>query len=401
MTTRFFFIFLFLFSVMALRGQESQNDYLRRVLHNLEAIESASYRVKSEGWQPGDTIARTHYKLIREYNNPADSTIGASFIVFDSNDITKINSGYDGKIKADVYPEHKEIMTDDFTFNKLKLPFRLVPPPFFNYAKSIIRYALETKDSIVIDLKDMGEEYHFKLVINENRQVEFFGKACYIPENPYVFDPTSIYELWISKSSDLPYKLRREMSHDTSATTCLDVEFNKRSIKDFNLTDYFPKDYEIKKYTGQSKAKPASSLLGKKASNWTLFDKDGQLLSLADIKSKVIVINFTGIGCGPCKQAIPFLNELKSKFKAEDVEVIAIESWGGQLHSLRVYADRNKMSYRFLQGTNAVIDAYLNGSRGVPVYFILDAQRTISKVMNRYAPETTDKEMTDAITELL
>lgn len=401
MATRFFFISLFLLSVTALWAQESKNDYLRKVLRNLETIESASYQTKFEGWQPGDTIANTRHRLIHEYNNPADSTIGASFVIFDSNDTTKIDFGYDGKIKADAYPEHKGIMTDDFSINKQGLPFRLVRPPFFNYAKSIIKYALETKDSVAMDLKDMGEVYHFKLVINESRQVEFFGKACYMPENPYVFDPTSIYELWISKSNDLPYKLRREMSHDTSATTCLDVEFNKRSIKDFNLTDYFPKDYEIRKYTGKSNSKPGSSLIGKKAPDWTLPDKDGQPLSLADIKSKVIVINFTGIGCGPCKIAIPFLNELKGKFKAEDLEVVAIESWGNQLHSLRVYADKNKIGYRFLQGTDVMIDAYLNKSRGAPVYFILDEQRIIRKVMNGYAPEKTDKEVADAITELL
>lgn len=401
MTTRFFFISLFLLSVTALRGQENKNDYLRKVLRNLETIESASYKKKSESWQPGDTIANTRYSLIREYNNPADTTIGASFIILHVDDTTRIHLGYDGKILADAYPEHKGIMTDDFSFNKHKLPFRLVNPPFFNYAKNIIKYVLETKDSIVTDLKDTGNEYHFKLVINESRQVEFFGKACYIPENPYTFDPTSIYELWIRKSDDLPYKLRREMEHNTSAITCLDVEFNKQSIKDFNLTDYFPKDYEIRKYTGPSNTKSESSLVGKKAPEWTLSDKDGQMLSLGDIKSKVIVINFTGIGCGPCKQAIPFLNELKGQFKAEELEVVAIESWGGQPHSLRVYADRNKMSFCFLQGADAVIDAYLNGSRGVPAYFILDEQRTIRKVMNGYAPERTGKEMIDAITELL
>lgn len=87
--------------------------------------------------------------------------------------------------------------------------------------------------------------------------------------------------------------------------------------------------------------------------------------------------------------------------EAEDLEVVAIESWDNQPHSLRVYTDKNKIGYRFLQGTDVMIDAYLNKSRGAPVYFILDEQRTISKVMNGYAPGKTDKEMTDAITELL
>ena len=35
-----------------------------------------------------------------------------------------------------------------------------------------------TKDHIVTELKDEGDNYYFKLVIDENQQVEFFGKMC-------------------------------------------------------------------------------------------------------------------------------------------------------------------------------------------------------------------------------
>lgn len=75
---------------------------------------------------------------------------------------------------------------------------------------SIINYALTTKDSIQTELTDLEEEYYFKLTINEDKQVEFFGQAYYMPDNPYDWgETTSIYELWISKSDNLPYKYRR------------------------------------------------------------------------------------------------------------------------------------------------------------------------------------------------
>ena len=87
-------------------------------------------------------------------------------------------------------------------------------------------------------------------MIHEDRQVEFFGKAYYIPKPPFdLGDPTSIYELWISKANGLPYKMRREMSHQISATTCSDVVLNQLSIADFNLYDYVPQDYETVSYT--------------------------------------------------------------------------------------------------------------------------------------------------------
>ena len=91
----------------------------------------------------------------------------------------------------------KEIKIDNFTTRPL--PFRPLTPPFFNYCKNIVRYTLETEDSIVTTLEDCGDYFHFKLVINEDTQVEFFGKAYHMPPPPFYVEPTSIYELWIHK----------------------------------------------------------------------------------------------------------------------------------------------------------------------------------------------------------
>ena len=58
------------------------------------------------------------------------------------------------------------------------------------------------------------------------------------------------------------------MSHDISVSTCSNLAINRHTIYDFNASDYFPKDYEIVKYSDlyKKKAEPtASSLIGKKA----------------------------------------------------------------------------------------------------------------------------------------
>ena len=38
------------------KDKTETDDYLKLVLGNLEKIESASYTIESESWQPGDTI---------------------------------------------------------------------------------------------------------------------------------------------------------------------------------------------------------------------------------------------------------------------------------------------------------------------------------------------------------
>ncbi len=400
MKTNIGFISLLLFSIMMVgcKNNTNQNDYLRKVLKNLEKIESATYRCTMELWQPGDTVAKSTYcKFFKEYDNPTDSTIGASFIWFDCADTTKFESCYDGNIKAIADHDIKEIATNDFS--SWSQPFRPVSPPFFNYAKNIVKYVLNTTDSIDTKLEDSGDHYYFKLVIHEDRQVEFFGKAYHMSKNSN--DPTSIYELWISKSNDLPYKVRREMSHNISVATCSDVKISEQRINDFNAYAYFPQDYEIRKYGEASKTKPKFDLTGQKAPDWTSNDKNGQAVSLSDFKSKVLLINFTGIGCGVCQFSIPFLKSLKDTFKNEDFDLVAIEAWGGKTQSLQNYANKNNLNYNLLCVNDDIIKNYQIGGASMPIFFILDEQRMIRKVIDGYNEKTKSKEIMDTITEII
>jgi len=391
--------FFSLLSLLLIIGcKNNQNDYLRKVLNNLENIETATYRQTDEIWHPGDTIAsHIRCEFTKEYNNPKDSTIGASYVSVDCNDTTILLFGYDGTSKFWTDDEEKTVIIDDFTTNRFS--FRPVSPPFFNYAKSIIQYILTTKDSINVESMDFEDDYYIKLVIHEDEQVEFFGEAYHMPAPPYEQNPTSIYELWISKSNDLPYKIRREMASEATIHICSEVEFNNLSINDLNVFDYFPENYALQKVGEKSDVKSTDNLRNKKAPDWILNDKNEQLVSLSDYKSKVLLINFTGIGCGPCALAIPFLKKLKNDFSAEDLEIVAIETWGNKPHSLQNYADRNSLNYNLLSATDDLIKDYQT-RHGVPVFFILDEQRIIRKIFHGYGIEITDKEIVNAIQEI-
>ena len=60
-------------------------NYLKEVLNNLEQINSATYNLKGEGYAPGDTLPfSTAFTYVKEYSNPADTFVGASFIKFRS-----------------------------------------------------------------------------------------------------------------------------------------------------------------------------------------------------------------------------------------------------------------------------------------------------------------------------
>ncbi len=242
--TPIFLLLLTLFFLQSCNTDYASRAYLEKVLNNLEQIKSATYMVESQGWAPFDTAAySTQYRYVKEYTNSADTTIGASYVSLLQSDTTQMAFCYDGNRRAVVYKDDKQIVID--SFNIRKLSHRPVNAPFFNYTKSIIKYALQTKDSIILEIEDLGDTVYLKLEIFENKQVEFHGKAYYFV-NPYGFgDDISRYDIWISKSTNLPCKVYREQSHDISLRICSNVELNKIDIKDFVPTDYFQADYKI------------------------------------------------------------------------------------------------------------------------------------------------------------
>lgn len=390
--------FLF-FLLNACEKNDTSTDYLREVLNNLNQIESATYNSIGENWNPGDTAAsHVNYSFVKEYNNPSDTTIGAKFIIQNLSILSKPEFCYDGQMRAIFYNAEKRVVIDSFTVRPL--PFRPLTPPFFNYVKSIIRYAIETKDSISIDIKDLKDSVYLKLTIYEENQVEFFGKAYHMPLTPYTFgDNTSIYEIWIDESNNLPYKVRREMSHNISVTSCKNAKLNKADIKDFKASDYFPSDYVIQPYGIGGDNKKKNSLIGKEATGWTLQTAEKQMISLTDFKSKVLLIQFTSISCGPCKMSIPFLKELGAIYKKDDFDFVAIESTSNNTNALKNYMERNDFEYKFLLSTKEVLKNYSINS--FPVFFILDENRVIKNVIYGYGKGTTDSEIITAIDKLL
>jgi len=383
--------------LIACSKPKNAKDYLGEVLSNLEKIESATYKSTNEGWAPGDTAAYIiMLKYIKEFNNPQDSTIGASYVSLLQDDTTQMTFCYDGKMSATVMEDDKAIRID--SFNVRILPLRPLTPPFFNYTKSIIKYALDTNDSISLEMKVLKESIYFCLKIFEDKQVEFFGKAYFI-DNPYFGDQTSKYEIWINKSNDLPFKVRREMSHDISVSTISNVQLNNMKLKDFRASDYFHPVYEIYAYGEVNNNYKENSLVGKEAPDWSLKDVSDKTLSLNEMKGTVIMIQFTSVSCGPCRASIPFLKELISDYKKEDFDFVSVECTSKSLMALNSYKDKNNFNYRFLMSNKDVEKDYQVGS--FPVFFILDKNRVISKVIIGYSEGSTDREIRNAINELI
>ena len=379
-------------------SENKNSKYLKKVLANLEQIESYTYTSYIEAYSPWDTdpyvIRSNHYEV---YNNPLDTIVGYSYASFGGEDFNQLNSSYDGNMRTLIYHQDKGIVIDSFKVNPSRI--RVVSTPFYTKAKSLIEYFISTNDSLITELTDLGDSIRINFTIYDD-VVEIIGNQI-VHDTMYISakGKTSKYEIWINKERNLPYKIIRDMPHDKVIEIVESYEFNKIKIEDFSATDCLPEEYEIRQYRQRSKKAKKNTIVGTLAPNWSLIGSDNNAVSLKDQKSKILLIQFTGIGCGACQLSIPFLKQLVIDNQAEDFELISLESWGSKVESLKKYKNHYGINYKFLEAPKEISKKY--NVSAVPVFFILDENRIIRKVINGYGKDSTDMEIRNIINDLL
>ena len=373
----------------------TQEEYLKKVLANVEKIKVAEYETMEKSKAPYEKKwNRIRQVKVTEHDNPVDTTLGFSCV--EDVKAEKRVLVYDGTLSVTVNDNDKTITVKDFQDKQSKLlPFRLYGPPFFNYVKSLMRYMLSTTDSIQLVREETEEDYIYKLSIYEDQQVEFFGRDYKVPRPPFSLseeDGYSFYTLWIRKTDEMPYRYLREMNHNVQDITCHLTSWSDQPAKEpIVATDYIPEEgYEVH-FVGKEEQKKkgpsvAELLVGKPAPDWTLKDIDGKEVSLKSLRGKPTIINLMGLGCGPCALSYPELVEMSKRFN-----VVSIEAWGNKVQSLIDYVEHHRITYPFLPGNDEVLNAYVGGDRGVPVFFFLDADHCIQKVTRGYNKGTIAK----------
>ncbi len=371
-----------------------QEEYLGKVLANVEKTKVAEYEITEKVKAPYEKKwNQIRQGKVTEHDNPVDTTIGASEVHHCNSGVSMI---YDGTNYVHIDHDEKFVKVKDFQDKQSKLlPFRLYDPPFFNYVKSLMRYMLTTTDSIQLVREEAEEDYIYKLSIYEDQQVEFFGRDYKVPRPSFSLseeDEYSFYTLWIRKADAMPYRYLREMSHQVQDVTChLTSWSDQPAKKPIVATNYIPKEGYKVHFVGKEEQKKKGlsveeRLVGQPAPDWTLKDIDGKEVSLKSLRGKPTIINLTGLGCGPCALSYPELVEMSKRFN-----VVSIEAWGNKVQSLIDYVEHHKITYPFLPGNDEVLDAYVGGDRGVPVYFYLDKEHVIRKVTRGYNKGTIAK----------
>ena len=105
---------------------------------------------------------------------------------------------------------------------------------------------------------------------------------------------------------------------------------------------------------------------------------DGKPLSLAEYKSKVILLNFWATWCGPCRAEIPDLVELQNKYK-DQLQIIGLVVDDDDEDAIKKFAGKFGINYPIAIATDEMRTEY-GGIPALPTSFVLDAEgRVVQK----------------------
>jgi thiol-disulfide isomerase/thioredoxin len=128
---------------------------------------------------------------------------------------------------------------------------------------------------------------------------------------------------------------------------------------------------------------------------FTLRDLDGRTISAADLRGKVVIINFWATWCGPCRMEIPDLIALQKKYPKE-LQVVGISEDEIPADQVKQFVAANHMNYSVAM-TTPEIERLFPGINALPTTYIVNRD---GRVVMRHAG-TLNAALTEAETRAL
>lgn len=373
---------------------------VENALASLGEINSATTHLQAKSLAPGDTIWRTHDLYEMELRNDLDTLLSARTATFHDPYFSQFAHGYDGHSAVSVYEDKEMVVVD--SFRNPKFAFKTIRAPFYQRAERLLEYVLESNDSMSLTSEMRNDTLMLSVEVYDT-VVEVIGTS--VVYSPAMFSThkemgnSSKYRIYLDAQSLLPIRLDREMPHEITQTSVVQSEFNTLENPGFKLTNFYPSNYGVIEKSRIPKRSPPHAMQGRMAPGWSLLDARGDSISLAELKGKVTLLEFTSVTCGPCKLAIPFLNDLMGKYEEQDFALISIETLDRSIGALQHYQDRHGVKFPFLQSNPKIRADYNVGP--TPTFMVVDRQGKITNVFQGYGQGRTDEELLRAIEDLI
>lgn len=154
-----------------------------------------------------------------------------------------------------------------------------------------------------------------------------------------------------------------------------DFKFNQDSVDISSLE--IPASFHLKE-------KHTLLKIGMAAPAWALYSTDGNKLSLPELKGKVVLIDFSYVGCLPCMQAIKPMNHLHEQYKNKEVEIVSIYPID-KTASVAQYGIKYGIKYPVYIDANSLPAKYQ--ITGYPCFYVIGKDGKIANVFAGYTDD--------------
>ena len=112
---------------------------------------------------------------------------------------------------------------------------------------------------------------------------------------------------------------------------------------------------------------------GEPAPNFQLRDMEGRIVSLSDLRGKVVLLNFWATWCGPCRVEMPAMERLYRTYDRKDFEILAVSTDAQGVAVTRPFQQENRLTFPILHDADFRVGLSY-GARTLPMTFMVDPQ---------------------------
>jgi cytochrome c biogenesis protein CcmG/thiol:disulfide interchange protein DsbE len=103
------------------------------------------------------------------------------------------------------------------------------------------------------------------------------------------------------------------------------------------------------------------------------------VLRLADLKGKVVLLNFWATWCAPCRVEMPWFVDLQRKYKDRGFTVVAVSLDEEGFAAVQPFADSLGLNFPVVIGDDGLA-AEFGGVTALPTTFLIDREGRIRSV---------------------
>lgn len=377
---------------------QSELEVLKSISDKISEINNASYEANYKCGEPNDILFSSESNRFEVYSrNEKDEYLKCNYYWGLTEQPEKIRDLYVNGVKKSFDWDNNKITVDSLNYSFL--PYKLAIVPILIGTEGIIDYAIENYDSVNIELTNFNDSLKIKINFPD-KVIENINYKPWIVSCPNIEkeDENSSYTFWVDNEF-IPYKILREVHTQRCLTKISNLKYDTSSHETLLSGAYIPANFEIVDIENVPIKKKYYTLENTLAPKWSLYNPmENDTFNLNDIENKAIILMFTGIGCGHCKEAIPFMKNLKSQYGTDKLAVISIETFNKKPEYMKHYIELYGINYSYLMVDKSVKEEY--NVSGVPHFFILNQSKMIQKEIIGYKKGETDliiKEQIDKI----